>query len=307
MYTAIQNFYSKTFNYFNKTHAYLTKNPRLFLVRKLARFEVLRNGIHYLFKNKKESEKISQFNHDYFENIDLDIINSSLKENGYYSGLNLPQHIVEQILEFAESNICYGNRDPKLYFYLSNKKQAEISNGKQFLVGSYLHNIEKCPAINKMKTEPGLLAIAAKFLEARPVHIASELVWSFPVSTEWIEQLNLAQVFHYDIDDYKFLKFFFYLTNVDMFNGPHVCIRGSHKNKKFLHQLIGLRCANLDDKKIVDYYGDENLVNFYGPAGFGFVEDPFCFHKGTPPTDKARLFLQLEFAINNYKDIRSFK
>jgi hypothetical protein len=119
-----------------------------------------------------------------------------------------------------------------------------------------------------------------------------------------MEQLKAAQVFHYDLDDYRFIKFFFYLTDVDLYSGPHVLIRGSHKNKKLSHQLLGVRCASKPDEDIVGCYGAENLVTICGPAGLGFAEDATCFHKGTLPTQKERLLLQIEFAINNYGDIR---
>jgi len=54
------------------------------------------------------------------------------------------------------------------------------------------------------------------------------------------------------------------------------------------------------DQDIIDYYGSESLVNIYGKAGFGFAEDPLCFHKGIPPTQKDRLILQIEFARTDY-------
>jgi len=139
-----------------------------------------------------------------------------------------------------------------------------------------------------------------------PVHIGSELLWSFPLSATPLQRLEAAQVFHYDLDDYRFIKFFFYLTDVDLSSGPHVCIRGSHKNKKFSHQLLGVRSAGKEDKEIVDYYGAENVLTVCGQAGFGFVEDASCFHKATPPDGKDRLLLQIEYAINDYGDLRSF-
>ena len=120
-----------------------------------------------------------------------------------------------------------------------------------------------------------------------------------------MEKLKAAQVFHYDLDDYRFIKFFFYLTDVDLSSGPHLLLKGSHKNKKLSHQLLGVRCASKPDQEIVETYGAENLVTVTGPAGLGFAEDATCFHKGTLPTHKERLLLQIEYAINNYGDIRT--
>ena len=49
------------------------------------------------------------------------------------------------------------------------------------------------------------------------------------------------------------------------------------------------------DRAMIDYYGEENIIPIYGTSGFGFAEDPFCFHRGVPPIDKNRLVLQIEY------------
>lgn len=47
-------------------------------------------------------------------------------------------------------------------------------------------------------------------------------------------------------------------------------------------------------------YGADKIVTFVGKAGTGFAEDTYCIHQGTPPTQRDRLILQLQFAINDY-------
>lgn len=296
---------AKFAEYCQKSYQCLTKNPGLFLMRKLARFEVLRGWISGFLKRSDISYEIDKDNPSVFQDINVDSVVSSLKTDSYGLGINLPQEIIQEILEFAYSTKCYGNRDPKLGFDYHKKEQVEASIGKPFRLGSYF-DADTCPAVQKLEKDPGLLAIAAKFLGAAPVHTATELWWSFPVAGTPIDQLKAAQVFHYDLDDYRFIKFFFYLTDVDLSSGPHILLRGSHKNKPFSHQLLGVRCASKDDNEIVDCYGVENLVTICGPAGLGFAEDSSCFHKGTLPTGKERLLLQIEFAINHYGNIRNF-
>ena len=38
-----------------------------------------------------------------------------------------------------------------------------------------------------------------------------------------------AQMFHFDLDRIKWLKFFIYLTDVKINSGPHVYVSGTHK------------------------------------------------------------------------------
>jgi Phytanoyl-CoA dioxygenase (PhyH) len=171
-------------------------------------------------------------------------------------------------------------------------------------VGSYFNTALLCPAIQKLQTDPKLLAIAEKYLEHEPVHQGNQLWWNFACETTYKQRSQTGQIFHYDLDDYRFLKFFFYLTDVDATSGPHVCVRGSHKQKKLSHTWLRKRETDAD---IIGYYGLESLVTICGKAGLGFVEDPLCFHKGITPTHKDRLILQIEFATTDYRmqhDIR---
>lgn len=298
-----QSLWSKLSNYFSKSFYCLTRNPRLFIMRKMARIEFIRDSISYLYKLCSRCNEVAQETPSVFQYINADAVALALKTDSYYAGINLSQDVIQEIRKFAESATCYVNRDPQIPFYFREKQQAEAKLSKPIRLGSYFH-APTCPAIQKLERDPRLLAIAAKFLGTTPVHVATELWWSFPVAGTPHEQLKAAQVFHYDLDDYRFIKFFFYLTDVDLGSGPHILLRGSHKNKKLSHQLLGVRCASKDDKEIVECYGAENLVTICGPAGLGFVEDSTCFHKGTLPTEKERLLLQIEYAITNYGDIR---
>lgn len=300
-----QNFFAKIIAYCHSSYRSMVSNPQLFVMRKLARFELIRNWISYGYRFFNKSNKVSSNRLSVFKDIDVDQINLSLKNDGYALDINLPDVIVQEILEFAYSETCYANRNQAVGFYYHEKEKVEASLGNKFRLGSYFE-ADHCQAIKNLESDPELLAIAAKFLGAIPIHMATELWWSFPTAATPLEQLQAAQVFHYDMDDYRFIKFFFYLTDVDLGSGPHVCIRGSHINKKFYHQLIGLRCASEDDTKIVNYYGSENVVTICGSAGLGFAEDTYCFHKGSPPSNRERLLLQIEFAINDYGKIRDF-
>lgn len=104
-------------------------------------------------------------------------------------------------------------------------------------------------------------------------------------------------MFHFDMDDYKFLKFFFYLTDVDAEAGPHVYVRGTHRGKRLGHLFPMRRLANDEVKRS---YGSERILSLEDKAGGAFIEDTFGLHKGQPPTHKDRLVLQLGFACRYY-------
>ena len=288
--------YSSLYSILYENYKGLTKNPKWLLMRKIARFKIARSVV-YFFNRSKLSQLAKSESNSYFPNIDVNQIVTQLQNEGLALNINLPQHLVAEIVEFAKTTVCYGNQKSELGFYFHDKEQAESQAKTQFIVAHYFNTALLCPAIYKLQNDANLLAIAAKYLEREPVHQGSRLWWSFPGDRTYQQLSSNGQLFHYDLDDYRFLKFFFYLTDVDAQNGPHICVRGSHNQKKLSHLLLRKRET---DEDIIKYYGLESLVTICGQAGFGFVEDGLCFHKGVTPTQKNRLILQIEFATTDF-------
>ncbi|BAZ18058.1 hypothetical protein NIES4071_99400 [Calothrix sp. NIES-4071] len=289
--------FSNLYNSLYENYKGLTKNPKWLLMRKISRFQLGRVIMHFFTQKSKLSQLTISEDNSYFTNLNVSNVVNELKSKGVVLNITLPEHLVQEILQFAESTVCYANRKSELGFYYHQKEQAQAQSKKQFIVGSYFNTASDCPAINKMQSDPILLEIATQYLEREPVHQGSLLWWSFPGERTYQQLSSNGQLFHYDLDDYRFLKFFFYLTDVDEQSGPHICVRGSHKQKKLSHLILRKRET---DEDIIKYYGLESLVTICGKAGFGFVEDGFCFHKGVPPINKNRLILQLEFATTDY-------
>lgn len=227
-----------------------------------------------------------------FPSINSDEIVALLKKDGFALGINLALSSWEEIYEFALKTLCYGNGNPELEFYYSEKGEIQAKYGKPIFRGNYLNSGLLCPAIKKLENDPKLLEIATKYLETDSVHHENQLWWSFPVESTIYERRRAAQMFHYETGHRRSLKFSFYLTNVDLCSSPHVCVKGSHIKKKLTHRLF---YTGRSHPEIVNYYGYKNIVPICGKAGFGFVEDTACFHKATPPGSKDRLILELTY------------
>lgn len=315
--TILEGFWSRIWSklayIFSENYQGLTKNPRWLLMRKIAKFKTVRTLVRLLSKASDTSYQFSvKDKNSCLQNLDIDVDAAvkTLKHDGLYLDLSLPEEMVQQIVNFAKSQVCYGNKNPNLGFYYHQKQQAEATSSQHFILASYFNTGLLCPAIAKLQNDPILLEIAAKYLQSKPVHQGNRLWWSFAGEVNRQEKSEAAQMFHYDLEDYSSLNFFFYLTDVDLSGGPHVCIRGSHEKKKFSNLLIRKRET---DQNMIDYYGQESIVTIVGKAGYGFAEDPLCFHKAMTPTQQDRLILQLQFATTNYgilndlKDFRSLK
>lgn len=232
--------------------------------------------------------------------FDIDRVVNDLENSGAVSGPSLPAHYVSYFVDYAQRTPCYADRNPAQGFYLSDREKAEAKLGKKLLLAQYF-NVHDDKRICDLSMDPFLLSVAAKYLGAPPRLMSINMWWTFPVEASAEDKAKHAHVFHYDLDDVKFVKFFFYLTDVDSGSGPHVYVKGSNKNIKYKNSL--LKSRRFTDEEILDAYGEENVVTVLGAAGSCLIEDTITLHKGVTPTEAPRLLLQFEYSINTYPEI----
>lgn len=233
-----------------------------------------------------------------FPPIDVTDVTRALRLEGLAIGIDVPQEIVREIVAFANGTPCFGNADPRFGFAPGSRREAEVATGQRFVLGTYFNTAAGCPVIRRIEQDPKLWAIAEKYFRTTPRHIGTQLWWSFADVRSEAEKKRYAQLYHYDLDGYAFLKFFFYLTDViDDHSGPHACVRGTHRRKALRHRL---RYTRFSDDDIIGHYGIDRIAVMYGKAGSGFVEDTFCLHKGLAPTRDDRLILQVQFGLQDF-------
>lgn len=279
---------------------YINRDLRWLLMFIVSRFSLGRNIATALYRDR--SLKI---NYDYnatsmFTDLDVNQALASIRKHGYFSGLQLPQQQLQEILDYAYSADISVDRNPQLKFKLAEKEKAEAKYKQKILIGDYIDAKSECLALKQLGNDSKLRAIATKYLENEAILVRNHMGWCFTGEKKAYVQKGAMGIpvvkFHYDLDDYRALKFFFYLTDVDSLSGSHLCVAGSHKNRKLLHCIS----RSQSDSNIVKYYTAKNIVSFCGQAGFGFAEDPFCFHRGSPPVTSPRLMIQLEFTLHDY-------
>lgn len=278
----------------------LTRNPEWFFMRRVARFKLVRLVSHELRRRHHrcfDSLTKSAATVSVIDDVCPAVIVNTLETVGLFRGLQLPVATVQAIRTYAETTPCYVNGKPSLGFFYRQRAQAQQQCQQPILVGNYFNVDQDCQAICQLKADPTLLAIAAAYLQAEPAYLSSRLWWSFPEQSSQSQRCQVSQAFHYDLDSYRFLKFFFYLTDVDEASGPHICVMGSHEQMQWKHRLLRKRYT---DEQIVKAYGAKSIATLCGPAGYGFVEDTFCFHKGAVPTSRDRLLLLIEYGTKDY-------
>lgn len=272
------------------------KQPQWLLMFTFSRIYFIRSLVLLLIR---QPVKIGSARKDcIFPDLDPDRVVESLKNDGLHLGIAIPEPLVKEILDFARTTTYQEKKDSQFSFSLANRKVQEMKAGKNFRIGYNFEAKSQCAAISKIATDPKLREIAQKYFNTRSLFARTQLWWTFVNDSPAEGGAQGFYCFHYDMEDYACVKFMFYLTDVDMSGGPHVCVKGSHRNKKLSHQVSILR--ERDDCEIEEYYGKENVMTICDRAGVGFAEDPFCFHKGILPQKSDRLILEIKFTLYDY-------
>jgi hypothetical protein len=286
---------AKAKHYFQSLKRYVLNHRRLRMYI-LGRFQIIRN-LTIQFPSSVDLLPVSSSRIITREAIDA-IVNN-LHDHGYAPELYLSKITVAEILDFAHSHPFFDNQNNQKIFTYQELQQPLARDRHQVLIGRYADTAQDCPAIMALQQDPTLQAIATKYLGRAPGHSDHRLWWSLANNTpDKHARVRSGQEFHYDLDDYRTLSFFFYLTDVDTLSGPLMFIRGSHKKKK-LQYIFSLFKARTE-ANLLKFYHPDDFIELCGSAGFGFAVDLFGYHRGKPPSQRDRLIVQIRFALNNY-------
>jgi hypothetical protein len=225
---------------------------------------------------------------------------SDLNQNGCCSKIRLSNECLSNILNFADKTRCYAYGDPKKGFYLSEKEACQKALKKDILLAKYF-NFQNDEAFGEFINSPLLERIAIKYLGSSAKNIATQLWWTFPAEVDDMTRSEAAHFFHRDVDAWGFVKFFFYLTDVDRGYGPHVYVKRSHKPSLIAQFFKEKFLINRHpDSSVRKRFGDDAVLPIYGPPGTGIAADTFGLHKGESPTKKPRLMMCAVYATKDF-------
>jgi hypothetical protein len=284
----------------------LGEAPRYTMMRGVARFEVVRYGVpraRGLWQKKPWQDYIkdcaARRAQSSFPSIDPPAFVEELRKNGVAFGLQLPPDDVRQIMDYAQTHPCYADRDPHHGFLFAQRSAAEAALKKPILIAQYF-NAADCPAIARLTRDPILQEIAALYLGSVPTFVGSNVWWTFAADASQEDRSKHAHVYHRDVDDFRFFKFFFYITDVEADDSAHICVVASHRDPPIIKRGDQWNIRRYSDAEIEGYYPKERILEITGKGGTGFAENTLCIHKGSTPKKAPRLLLQLQYALFNY-------
>jgi hypothetical protein len=222
---------------------------------------------------------------------------ASLREDGFVVfDAKLPAELCAELRRFAETTAAdvemEGNASTQREVYDSF---APVSRRYHFAEQTL---VAQRP-VQRLMGDQSLLAFAQAYFKAMPLFDFATMWWSARFSEEPGSQA--AQLFHFDFDRIKWLKMFFYLTDVTEERGPHCFVKGSHRRGiAGAGPLLTRGYVRLTDEEIAAAFGRDRIVSIGGKAGTIIAVDTRGFHKGVVPATGDRLVLQFQYAINDF-------
>jgi hypothetical protein len=230
-----------------------------------------------------------------------DVILADLERDGLAPRLQLRPDAVADILRWAAATPCYAYEDPAHGFLPHQRTAAEAVLGRPILKAVYFNAHRGCDAMRALCDSPLVHAIARAYLGAGAQLVSRQLWWTFPTQADEKTRKKAAHYFHRDIDDWAFLKFFFYITPVQQGDGSHHFVLQSHRPGWKQLTVEGFQKKRWTDAQVARGYGAEAMRELHGPAGLGFAEDTFGLHKAQSPSVHPRLLVSLVFQLNDYQ------
>jgi hypothetical protein len=180
--------------------------------------------------------------------------------------------------------------DKPLYDRFNRTRQAFKQNAipRGTHVASYEDaDVLSCPHVLEIANDPRVLSAVGAILGCKPTISNLTVWWSVGDGGD----AQGAEFFHRDVDDWRFIKLFVYLTDVTEKTGPHMFVEGSHN----VPLLLAIR--RYTDDQVRRAFPDARIRSYSSPAGTSFLENTFGLHKGMPVVDGRRLIFQVLYSM----------
>ncbi len=222
------------------------------------------------------------------DNQRLEDIISKIKDQGYFIFQEkLPGSICDEIRKYSlETPAKAIDKNASQSLSLVQYEASDpIAPMYKYNEGDLLKN----DRLLEILFDVNFIRLAQSYLDCKPLNNSLLMWWSSLYKKS--ASSKAAQLYHFDMDHPKFIKFFVYLTDVDHDSGPHSFIKGSHKDKP--KTLTGDR--RFSDEEVLEHYDPSQVVEICGTKGTIAAVDTSGIHKGKLPVNRDRLIVQIEF------------
>ena len=259
---------------------------------------VLNNFGSFLLRTKKLSFSPSEGILSKFSATDMRSASKFLRKNGYVVLENVLdesqcESFLKMSLDITGINREMDSNQNQVYEGRYNRENP-TSNRFEYDSTTLVNQVE----VQKILGDESLLSFAQEYLGGAPTIDIVHMWWHAPFRIE--ADKNAAQWFHFDMERVKWIKFFFYITDVDTNSGPHTFIPKTHRVWGIPSSLRKKGYVRLSDEEVDSNFPTNSWKEFTGKRGTLIVEDTRGLHKGKHCVSGDRLVFQTEYTISNY-------
>lgn len=232
-----------------------------------------------------------------------DFLNSMNRDGCYIFKQTLSPEFVQALFQFAlrtPAKVLEPQPDGDI-IYSKQKKVIDFQNPVSPRYQFDNDDILSSPEVQTLIFDESIINLAQLYLKTVPYFNVLALWWSLPF--HGVGKSEAAQMYHFDLDNMKFIKFFFYLTDVDTDSGPHCFVKNTHRG---VPPSI-CRDGRQEDEEIEKAVGKDRMIEICGKKGTIMAVDTRGLHKGKELTKGYRLLFQTQYADSlfgaNYADL----
>lgn len=231
---------------------------------------------------------------------ELHHITETLHQDGYYIfEQRLSEELIQELIQVTKTTPALLRKMDQQSGEMKVKREIYNPSQVQAVRYDYESNeLLKSKVVQKLISDLSVQAVAKSYLNANPIMDIVTMWWH--TDFQKTPDSNAAQYYHFDMDRIKWLKFFFYLTDVNTDTGPHCFIRGTHQAQNIPQEILNQGYVRITDDQIQKHFRPEDIKEFSGPRGTIIAEDTSGLHKGKHVHSGHRLIFQLEFAVSMF-------
>ena len=221
---------------------------------------------------------------------------ASLIENGYTVWPEiLPIKLIDDLKSYAKDSLGWlmTSADDRSHFH--NESIREYSG--TYIKATTLLNT-RSSLVTKIAKDQKLKIVIDSYLGGFSV-LRSAQIWITRPSENGKPSSEAAQMYHYDLDTFKWLKVFIYLNDTNIENGPHCAFPGTHIPGAKHPELLARMYARIPDDDL-DILQPEKARFFTGKCGTLIIGDTKAYHKGMPVRKGERMLLQLLYSCSEF-------
>ena len=272
----------------------LTKKTPYLSYKSMHRLFYIFGGIVTEFiHNSTKSKKKNILNYNHKENNE---IIKNINEDGLFIKENfLTSYEIEQIKKMI-SNYKFTLRtmdgEVKKNLTESDRYKFDAKNPKAVMYSVDSNFLINQKIIQQILLKNEIFDIGLKYFGTEPLldHVSLSISTNFKKEPD----KEAAQLYHFDLDKPKWLKFLTYVNDVGIDNGPHCFIKKTHKNNAIPFSLRSKGYIRIDDQNNNIKNMINNEIKITGKAGTSIIEDTKGLHKGLVVKSGYRILLNIQ-------------